>query len=87
MEVGLEKESLSEEVIDEHTPERVREEAMWEEHLREKSAMRKGPEQALTQRDGDECEQIRGKEVPDQVKDFDLILKWWKVITMLSARV
>lgn len=48
---------------------------MWEEHLREKSPMKKGPEQALTQRDWDECEQIRGKEGPDQVKDFELLLK------------
>lgn len=37
-----------------------REEAVWEEHLREKSPVKKGPEQVFIQRDGDECEQIRG---------------------------
>lgn len=48
---------------------------MWEEHLREKSPIREGPEQAHAQRKWDACEQIRGKEGPRKVKGFDLILK------------
>lgn len=48
---------------------------MWGEHLRKKSPIREGPEQAHAQRNWDVCEQIRGKEGPGEVKGFDLMLK------------
>lgn len=60
---------------------------MWKECVRERSPLRKGPRQEHAHGDRDVCEQIRAKGGPDRIKGFDLTLKCWKVIAMLSARV